>query len=112
LLHIHIVTWQVARNLAHSSYIWNVPTVMLLQQIPYSRKLSQIGDFRRENFHRLLIRAMLKDTMSPNFAEKTFANSHKTAKLAKVYSLQSFPLYGSLYFLPILCFLASKIWID
>ena len=29
------MTWQVARNLAHISYIWNVPTGMLLQQIPY-----------------------------------------------------------------------------
>ena len=31
----------------------------------------------------------------PNFAEKTFANSHKIAKFAKVFSLESFPLYGS-----------------
>ena len=30
----------------------------------------------------------------PNFAEKTFANSHKTLKLAKVFSLKSFPLYS------------------
>ena len=28
----------------------------------------------------------------PNFAEKTFTNSHKTAKFAKVFSLESFLL--------------------
>ena len=27
----------------------------------------------------------------PNFAEKTFANSHKTSKLVKVFSLKGFP---------------------
>ena len=30
----------------------------------------------------------------PNLAEKTFANSHKTLKLVKVFSLKSFPLYS------------------
>ena len=29
-----------------------------------------------------------------NFAKKTFTNSHKTSKFAKVFSLESFPLYG------------------
>ena len=29
-----------------------------------------------------------------NFAEKTFVNSHKTTKFEKVFSLESFPLYG------------------
>ena len=33
-----------------------------------------------------------KDAMRPNFAEKTFANSHKISKFAKVFSLESFPL--------------------
>ena len=32
-----------------------------------------------------------KDTTPPNLAEKTVANSHKTPK---VFSLESFPLYG------------------
>ena len=73
---------------------------------------SQIGDFRTEIFRRLLVRAVLKDTTSPNFVEKTFMNSHKTKKFAKVFSLQSFPLHDSLCFLPILRFLASKISID
>ena len=50
------------------------------------RKLSRIGekyDFRGENFHRLLTCATPKDATLPNFTEKTFANSHKTAKFAK-----------------------------
>ena len=33
-----------------------------------------------------------KGRHAPNFAEKTFTNSHKTAK---VFSLESFPLYGN-----------------
>ena len=32
--------------------------------------------------------------MPPNFAEKTFVNSYKTSKFVKVFSLESFPLYG------------------
>ena len=34
---------------------------------------------------------------TPNFAEKTFTNSHKTAKFANVFSLKSFPLYSMIY---------------
>ena len=61
------------------------------------RKLSRIGekyDFRGENFRGLLACVALKDAAPPNFAEKTFANSHKTVKFAKVFFLESFPLYG------------------
>ena len=59
------------------------------------RKLSRIGDFRGENYRGLLVFAGApKDATPSNFAEKTFANSHKTAKFAKVFSLESFPLYG------------------
>ena len=63
------------------------------------KKLSQIGekyDFRGENFCGLLAYATPKDTTPPNFTEKTFANSHKTAKFMKVFSLKSFPLYGTI----------------
>ena len=35
-----------------------------------------------------------KGTTSPNFTEKTFANSHKTWRLANVFSLESFLLYS------------------
>ena len=66
--------------------------------VPYSGNFrGRIGekcDFRRENFHGLLAHAMPKDTTPPNFAEKTFTNSHKTAKFAKVFSFESFPLYS------------------
>ena len=33
----------------------------------------------------------------PNFVEKTFAGDSKTAKFVKVFSLESFPLYGNRY---------------
>ena len=61
------------------------------------RKLSQIGEkygFRGENFCRLLACAVPKETTPSNFVEKTFVNSHKTVKFVKVFSLESFPLYG------------------
>jgi len=32
--------------------------------------------------------------MPPNFVEKTFVNSHKTAEFTKIFSLESFPLYN------------------
>ena len=35
-----------------------------------------------------------KDATVPNFVEKAFAISHKTLKFAKVFSLESFLLYG------------------
>ena len=39
---------------------------------------------------------MPKEATSPNFAEKTFMNSHKTTKFAEVFSLETFSLYGTL----------------
>ena len=51
------------------------------------------SDFRRVNFRGLLTCAVPKDGTPPNFAEKTVANSHKSAKFVKVFSLKSFPLY-------------------
>ena len=47
------------------------------------RKLSRIAHF-----------CSGKGCHGPNFVEKTFAYSHKTVKFAKVFSLESFPLYG------------------
>ena len=35
-----------------------------------------------------------KDITPPHFMEKAFANSHKTLKFTKVFSLESFPLYS------------------
>ena len=55
-----------------------------LVKIRFSRrKLSQIARF-----------CSAKGCHAPNFAEKTLAYSHKTAKFAKVFSPESFPLYG------------------
>ena len=36
---------------------------------------------------------MPKDATPPNFAAKTFTNSHKTVKFVKVFSLECFPLH-------------------
>ena len=44
-----------------------------------------------------------KDVTLPNFLEKNFVNSHKTAKFVKVFSLKSFLLYT-------VCFLFSLDW--
>ena len=49
----------------------------------------------RENFRGLLAFAVGKDATPPNFVEKTFAYSNKTAKFAKVFSLESFLLYST-----------------
>ena len=54
-------------------------------------------DFRGKKLSQPACLCRTKDTMPPNFAEKTFVNSHKTAKFAKVFSLKSFPLYGMLF---------------
>ena len=70
--------------------------------VRYNGKLSQEKtfanwwkyDFGGENFCGLLA-GDLRDAMSPNFAEKTFTNSHKTLKFSKVFSLKSLLLCGS-----------------
>ena len=43
----------------------------------------------------MLVSAAPKDATPPNSAEKNLANRHKTAKFAKVFSFESFPLYGN-----------------
>ena len=40
---------------------------------------------------------MPKDSTPPNIVEKTFTNSYRTVKFAKVFSLETFSLYGTLY---------------
>ena len=37
-----------------------------------------------------------EDATPLNFVEKVFTNSNKTSKFVKVFSLESFPLYGAL----------------
>ena len=50
-------------------------------------------DFRGANFHGLLTGATKKcRAPGPNFVEKTFVNTHK---ITKAFSLESFPLYGT-----------------
>ena len=86
-LHVHVTALTI-----HDIFTLSVAS----KRIPYSKKLLQIGekyDLRRENFRWLLAFAVPKDAMPPNFAEKTFANSYKTAKFTKVFSFESFPLY-------------------
>ena len=69
--------------------------------IPYSvklsrEKLSRIGDkydLCGKKLSPIGRMCRAKGATPPNFAEKTFANSHKTAKFAKVFSLESFPIY-------------------
>ena len=49
--------------------------------------------FAEKTFAETLPVSPPKDTMPPNFAEKTFTNSYKNTKFSKVFALQSFPLY-------------------
>ena len=82
--------------------LWCRSSVQKVMELPYSGKLSREKTFANwwkirfcgENFHGLLAFPVPRDATPPNFAEKTFANSLKTAKFAKVFSLESFPLYG------------------
>ena len=36
-----------------------------------------------------------KNATPPNFVKKTFMDTHKTTKFTKNFSLESFPLYGT-----------------
>ena len=61
------------------------------------RKLSQFGRnkiFTENIFADCTLVSLPKDALPPNFVEKTFTNSYKTSKFAKVFSFESFPLYG------------------
>ena len=63
----------------------------------WGRKLSQIGEKIRFSLRKLSWIAHFcraKECHAQNFAEKTFAYSHKTTKFTKVFSLESFLLYG------------------
>ena len=68
-----------------------------MREKTFANIIGEKYDFRRENFRRLFTFAMPKDATPPNFAEKTFENSHKSAKFAKVFFLESFLLYGIWY---------------
>ena len=52
-------------------------------------------NFCEENFCGMLT-CLPTDAMPQNFAEKTFANSHKTSKFVKLFSLKGFLPHGML----------------
>ena len=62
------------------------------QSIKYRMRI--VENFRRKNFRRLLT-CDTKGTTPPNLVKKTFMNSQKTTVFVKVFSLERFPLYGS-----------------
>ena len=72
------------------------------KRVPYSGNLSREKNFENwwkmgfcgENFRGLLAHAAYCPPSFVTFAEKTFADRHKTAKFAKDFSLESFTLYG------------------
>ena len=53
------------------------------------------GNFRGRKLSRIARFCRTKGCHDPNFTKKTFVYSHKTAKFAKVFSFESFPLYGT-----------------
>ena len=67
--------------------------ILPLLQTTWTDFLVKNTIFRGKNFRGLLTFAAPKDAMPPNFVEKTFADSHKSVKFAKVFSLESFLLY-------------------
>ena len=75
-------------------------------RIPYSRKLSRDKTFANQaknkisrkklsRFAQCGLRYIEAHVTDKHFADKTFADCHKNAKFAKVFSLESFRLYGS-----------------
>ena len=76
--------------------------VTILKNILYSVKLSREKTFVNWWKIQFLQRKLspiarfcsTKGATPPNFMEKTFANSHKTAKFVKVFSLKGFLLYS------------------
>ena len=62
------------------------------------RKLSEIGEKYKFSQRKLPWFAHFchaKGHHATIFAEKTLANGHRTTKFTKVFSLESFPLYGN-----------------
>ena len=57
------------------------------------KKLWQIEIFMGKTFADCLLLPHQR-TSRPKFHGETFANSHKTVKFAKVFSIESFPLYA------------------
>ena len=81
--------------------------VPIRMELPYrgnlrGRKLSRFGRnkiFTEKTFADCSLVSPPKDATPLNFGEKTFANSYKTSKIAEVFSLDSFSLYGNLLYI-------------
>ena len=73
------------------------------------RKLSRFGRnkiFTEKTFVDCSLVSLPK--VPPNFAKKkTFANTYKTSKFAKVFSLESFPLYGLYLVVGSVCYIVD-----
>ena len=68
------------------------------------RKPSRIGRFLRRKLARIAHFCRSKGRHASKFRGENFANSHKTAKFAKLFSLEIFPLYAvSLLLFPQSC---------
>ena len=66
----------------------------------WGRKLSRIGEntiFADKTFADCSLLPRQRMPRTKFFGKKTFAYSHKTAKFAKVFSLESFPLYSTFF---------------
>ena len=75
--------------------------IMLMCKLPYSRERGKTFvngwkiRFAERNISWVARWCRCQKTHTLNFAEKTFANSYKTSKFVKVFSLKSFPLYSN-----------------
>ena len=83
--------------------------VKCYSHIPYSGKLSREKTFARIGGNTIFAEKTCADcsllqrqrTSRPKFRGENFAYSHKTAKFAKVFPLESFPLYGNRISFPV-----------
>ena len=67
----------------------------MCMRYPMSYMYRIVGNFRGRKLLQIARFCRAEGRHTPNFTEKTFAYSHKTVKFANVFSLESFPLYGT-----------------
>ena len=85
------------------SPMWTMVERHTIMVVTWMKKIPYSGNFRERKLLRVWKKIFTKQTFTdcslmlpkngvpPNFVEKTFANTHKTTKLAKAFSLESFP---------------------
>ena len=89
------IIWRSLNILYVCMRVWEYVSVHVCvwgNDLPYSRKLLrektsaiwQNKVFAEKTFADCSLVSLLKDAMSPNFAEKTFTNSYKTSKFAQL----------------------------